>query len=88
MSKSQCLFIKHFFEVSTEQQPWLFNEFETTAENGALEETSEETPYNKETVNSYVRKKARTGITLSADIPVVDIYDDSEINPSSLPSHP
>lgn len=71
--------VKHYFEVSTEQQPWLFNEFETTAENGALEETSEETPYNEETVSSYVRKKARTGVTLPADIPVIDIYDDSEI---------
>ncbi len=75
--------VKHQFEVSSEKQPWLFNEFETTAENGALEETPEETPYNEETVNSYVRKKARTGVTLAADIPVVDIYDDSEIKECS-----
>lgn len=71
--------VKHYFEVSSEKQPWLFNEFETTAENGTLEETPEQAPYTEETVNSYVRKKSRTGITLSADIPVIDIYDDSKI---------
>ena len=75
--------VKHYFEVSTEQQPWLFNEFETTAENGTLEETPEEAPYDEETVNSYVRKKARTGVTLPADTPVIDIYDDSEIKECS-----
>ncbi len=75
--------VKHYFEISSEKQPWLFNEFETTAENGTLEETSEETPYNEETVNSYVRKKARTGINLPADIPVIDIYDDTEIQTCS-----
>ncbi len=71
--------VKHYFEISSEKQPWLFNEFETTAENGALEETREETPYNEETVSSYVRKKSRTGVNLPSDTPVVDIYDDSEL---------
>ena len=51
--------VKHYFEVSTEQQPWLFNEFETTAENGTLEETPEEAPYDVSVISRNIRNCRR-----------------------------
>lgn len=64
------------FRSSTEQL-YLFDEIENTAVLGALEETPEDAPVE---VKAYVRKKARTGIELPSDTPVVDIYDDCVID--------
>ena len=64
------------FRSSTEQL-YLFDEIENTAVLGAVEETPEDAVIE---VKAYVRKKARTGIELPSDTPVVDIYDDSVID--------
>lgn len=61
------------FRSSTEQL-LLFDDIENTATLGVLEETPEGEAIE---VRSYTRKKARTGISLPADTPVVDIYDES-----------
>ena len=63
------------FRSSTEQLE-LFDDIENTANLGALEETPEGENID---VRSYTRKKARSGVTLPADTPVVDIYDDSPV---------
>ena len=67
--------LRNQFRSSTEQL-LLFDDIENTATLGVLEETPEGESIE---VKSYTRKKARTGICLPADTPVVDIYDDSPV---------
>ena len=67
--------LKRNFQSSTEQL-LLFDDIENTANLGTLEEMPESSSIE---VKSYVRKKARTGIELPANTPVVDIYDDTSI---------
>lgn len=61
------------FSASTEQLD-LFNDPETTLEEGALTEMPDDQGIN---VNSYTRRKSRSGVSLPADTPVVDIYEDA-----------
>ncbi len=63
------------FESASEQL-CLFDEAETAAVGGAMEETP---PGQEVVVESYVRRKSRAGVELPKDTPVVDVYDDSGI---------
>lgn len=67
--------LRNQFRSSTEQL-LLFDDIENTANLGALEETPEGENID---ARSYTRKKARSGVTLPAGTPVVDIYDDSPV---------
>ena len=67
--------LRNQFRSSTEQL-LLFDDIENTVTLGVLEQTPEGEAIE---VRSYTRKKARTGICLPADTPVVDVYDDSPV---------
>ena len=67
--------LRKAYRSSTEQL-LLFDDIENTAILGTIEETASDAPIE---VKSYCRRKARSAVTLPADTPVVDIYDDSPV---------